>query len=193
MPRVPDASSVTRFRAANPSLATALRASTQAQGLFPSRSVLATSVVSPYINPRHRGYITGPAAAPPAPPPLPRITIDCGGTNFNNVANPTVTYQFENVGGLAPASTFEAVLVNVVNPSYIGAVEIDDLSNRSIMNGVTITVSPTWTSTTFLPQDNYVILYRLGTTPAFPTNAVITFGNLPVLDNLAIYIESVYR
>lgn len=30
----------------------------QGRGLFPSESVLATSVVTPYVNPRHRGYIT---------------------------------------------------------------------------------------------------------------------------------------
>lgn len=78
MPRTADASSVTRFRRLNatitpdpvkksasytpsmPSLLPSVRTSDVGRGMFPRQSVLSTSVVRPYVNPRHQGYIIGP-------------------------------------------------------------------------------------------------------------------------------------
>jgi hypothetical protein len=205
MPRVPDASSVTRLRAiqssvvsdpvkksasfvpAQPSLLTPFRASTQGQGLFPSRTVLSTSVVSPYIHSRHRGFLMGP---PPAPPALPRITIDLNATDFNNESNPVFTYSF---AAAPPATTFEAVLTNVVNSSYIGAVSLDDPELRTLLASSSITTSPTWTGSTLLAQDNTVLLFKVGLTPTFPADVVITFTDVPLVTGLDIVFESLYR
>ena len=204
MPRVPDASSVTRLRAlqstidpskksssyvpSQPNLLSSLRASTQGQGIFPGRSLLTTSVVTPYVNSRHRGYITGSASLPSLPS-LPRIEIDGAGTNF---ATPEgdILYAFENMGGLAPASSFEVVLINVTNPEYIGTVAISDTAGNSFNSLVTISVSPAWTGSVLDKGANYTTLDQYDT-PTFPSDAVITFANLPVLINLSIHITPI--
>ena len=202
MPRVPDASSVTRLRALQSTIdptkksasyvpsqsglvSSLLRVSAQGQGLFPGRSLLVTSVVTPYVNSRHRGILTGAASLPS----LPRITIDGADTDF---ATPEgdILYAFENMGGLAPASSFEVVLINVTNPEFIGTIAISDTAGNNFNSLVTISVSPTWTGSVLDKGPNYTTLDQYDTA-TFPANAVITFANLPVLANLSIHITPI--
>lgn len=204
MPRVPDASSVTRFRAiqssvvadpvkksasyipSQPGLLTPLRASTQGQGLFPGGTVLATPIVSPYIHSRHRGYVTGPP-----PPPLLRIEIDGGGVDFSE--NPTVSYEFTEFGGIPPATSFEVVLINVLNPSSIGAFNITDIVSGGRLSGTSLSISPAWPGSALSVDagGNFVKLETSTSTPAFPTNGVLTFTGVPLVDNLVIFVGSV--
>jgi hypothetical protein len=85
MPRIPDASSVTRLRAiqsavvadptrksasyipSQPSLLFSLRSSDAGRGMFPAGSYLSTPIASGYVNPRHQGFVTT-SSIPPIPP-----------------------------------------------------------------------------------------------------------------------------
>ena len=202
MPRTPDASSVTRLRAiqssvvadpvkkstsyipSTPTLLYSLRASDAGRSMFPGQTVLSTSVVRPYVNPRHRGYVTGPSSDPV----LSRITMDLEEVDFDGSNK---QYQFGET--LPPGADFEAVILGGAStPS-----NIDQITYISIYDGsgaeppldtfgnVTITTSPAWPGSTFTSSDTEPNLSAdAGTFPGLST--VITFRNVPVVSNLII-------
>lgn len=81
MPRVPDASSVTRLRSiqtstvadpvkksasytpGNSNLLGSIRTSDVGKGVFPRQSFLSSKETRGYVNPRHKGVITGPSSS----------------------------------------------------------------------------------------------------------------------------------
>jgi hypothetical protein len=208
MPRIPDASSVTRFRAiqssivVDPSIKSAsylpsqvgllssLRSSTEGRGLFPGQSALATSIFRRYVNPRTQGFIVG--GTPATPSSVPRIVIDCNGKDFaDQLDPPTEDYIFD---GPPPASTFEVVLTNAVNVEYIGTVTIRDAQDppRDIMQNVLISCSPTWTNSAFTLDISKALLRETSTPGSFPTNAVLTYSGVPLEGDLDMQFQSVY-
>jgi hypothetical protein len=197
MPKVPDASSVTRLRAITPavvpdptkrsasfvpsqtSLLSSLRTTTQGQAVYPGQSLLSTSVTRGYVNPRHQGYVTSPT-----PTPTPFFLIDGGGFDFINlVTRPVFEYYFGAAGpedGAPPASTFQVAFTNFANLPWVEYAGLSDLANpgRDLLGGVSISIAQEWPGNSFTANAN---------TPAitteydevFPTNAVLTVTGAP--------------
>ena len=168
---------------AQPGLLFSLRSTTEGRGVFPGRSILANPVARRYVNPRTQGFV------PPVPIiPLPRITIDAGVTDFGNAENVVFTFS-----GVPPASTFEAVVANGSNLADIKVVSIYsvyDVSGPSpdLMGGVTISITPTWTGSTFTSDLNAPTLTNAS--GGFPTpDAVITFSGVPIVSDIAIIVD----
>lgn len=204
MPRVPDASSVTRLRAiqsatvpdpvkrttsfvpAQTSLLFSLRSTTQGQGLFPGRSVLAPSIVRGFVNPRHQSW-----AGPFSNNSIPRITIDGGGFDFVSiVTKPVFTYEFPLTEGVIPASTFEVVLTNFTNLSWLKKIILADVASptREILGAVTISLTSNWPYSVFTSDVTNPTL----TSPAdevFPTDCVIIVRNVPTEFGINFVLE----
>jgi len=197
MPRVPDASSVTRLRAITPatvpdptkrsasyvpsqtSLLSSLRTTTQGQAVYPGQSLLSTSVTRGYVNSRHQGYVP-----PPRPPPTPFILIDGEGFNFvSPVAAPIFEYTFgadDPANGVPPASTVQVAFTNFVNLPSVVYAGLSDLANpgRDLLGGVTLSITPTWSGSSFTANANTPALTS-ATSDAFPTTAVVTVRGAP--------------
>lgn len=195
MPRVPDASSVTRLRAITPatvpdptkrsasfvpsqtSLLSSLRTTTQGQAVYPAQSLLSTSVTRGYVNPRHQGYIS-------SPPPPQLFVIDGGGFNFVNlVSTPTFEYNFgadDPANGGPPASTFQVAFTNFVNLPSVVYAGLSDLANpgRNLLGGVTMSIAPTWSGSSFTSNANTPAITS-ATSAAFPTTAIVTVRGAP--------------
>lgn len=203
MPRVPDASSVTRLRAlqssavadptkrsasyipATPTLLYSLRASDAGRGMFPGQTALSNPIMCGYVNPREEGFITRLA---PSIPPLPRITMDLEEVDFDGANK---QYQFGEA--LPPGADFEAVILGGAAAPF----NIDQISYISIYDGsgddpqldtfgsVTITTTPAWPGSTFTSSATEPNLSAdAGTYPGIET--VITFRDVPVVANLII-------
>jgi hypothetical protein len=196
MPRIPDASSVTRLRAIYPattpdptkrsasfvpsqtSLLSSLRTTTQGQAVYPGQSLLSTSVTRGYVNPRHRGYVTSPG------PSTPFFLIDGGGFNFVSlVTTPTFEYNFgaaDPADGGPPASTFQVAFTNFVNLPSVVYAGLSDLANpgRDLLGGVTMTIAPTWAGSSFTANANTPAITS-ATSAAFPTSAIVTVRGAP--------------
>ena len=196
MPRVPDASSVTRLRAIYPattpdptkrsasyvpsqtSLLSSLRTTTQGQAVYPGQSLLSTSVTRGYVNPRHQGYALSRI------PPTPFFLIDGGGFNFVSLVNtPTFEYTFgadDPANGGPPASTFQVAFTNFVNLPSVVYAGLSDLANpgRDLLGGVTLSITPTWSGSSFTANANTPALTS-ATSDAFPTTAVVTVRGAP--------------
>ena len=201
MPRVQDASSVTRLRAiqsssvvdpvkrsasytpAAPTLLYSLRASDAGRGMFPAQSYLSNPVARGWVNPRHQGFITGPSETTTAP--LPRILLNLT-TNFDGQNG-----RYEFGVALPPAADFEAVLYgeddNPLNVDQITYISIFDFSGGELdtFGSTTITTSPEWPGSTFTSSATEPTL--TATAGTFPgLNTVITFRNVPLVADLAI-------
>lgn len=197
MPRVPDASSVTRLRAIYPAtvpdptkrsasfvpsqtpLLSSLRTTTQGQAVYPGQSLLSTSVTRGYVNPRHQGY-----APPPRPTPTPFFLIDGGGFDFISlVATPVFQYYFgaENPeDGAPPTSTFQVAFTNFVNLPVVVYAGLSDLANpgRDLLGGVSISIAPEWPGSSFTANVNTPAL-TTENDEVFPTSAVLTVTGAP--------------
>lgn len=197
MPRVPDASSVTRLRAiqsatvpdptkrsasfvpSQTSLLPSLRTTTQGQAVYPGQSLLSTSVTRGYVNPRHQGYAPSPRSTP-----TPFLRIDGGGFDFISlVTTPVFQYYFgaENPeDGAPPASTFQVVFTNFVNLPWVEYVGLSDLANpgRDLLGGVTMSITPTWTGSSFTANANTPAL-TTEYDEVFPTTAILTVTGAP--------------
>jgi hypothetical protein len=199
MPRVPDASSVTRLRAlqssavtdpakrsasyvpAQPTLLYSLRSSDAGRGMFPAGSYLSTPIARGYVNSRHRGFLTGP------PPPLPLIQIPISGTDFSDLSS--FSYDFEAV--LPPGPDFDVIFVvgtspptNVQDLTSINIRNTDD-PQSTLFGSTTISTTPTWPGATFTSSATSPTLSAdAGTYPGMPT--VIQFRAVPVITNIRI-------
>ena len=199
MPRVPDASSVTRLRAiqssavsdpvkrsasyvpAQPTLLYSLRASEAGRGMFPAGTFLANPIACGYVNPRHQGYITGPSAAPPAP--TPQLEFDLGETDFETE---TFTYTFSQQDVIVPPGPdFDVVLLNGLNLTSIAEIEITSADNDEVFGDTTISTSLTWEGATFTSN---LISPNLLSAEAFPEGALLRFRNVPVIAGVIIHI-----
>ena len=202
MPRVPDASSVTRLRAlqssavadptkrsasytpAAPALLYSLRASDAGRGMFPAQSYLANPVMCGYVNPREEGFIT--RLAPSIP--LPRISLNLESVDFDGSNK---RYEF-GADVSPPGSDFEAVILDAEdatpsNVDLISYISIFDFSGEDLYDftNTTITTTPAWPGSTFTSSATEPNLSAdAGTFPGLAT--VITFRNVPVYPNLAI-------
>ena len=204
MPSVPDASFVTRLRAiqsstvadpvkksasyspGNPTLLYSLRASDAGRGMFPGQSYLSTSIVRPYVNPRHQGYITG--SPPTTSPTFPVVTIwTTSGVDFSEVE--TVDYEFEL--NLPPGPDFDAIfdpsLAPPTNVQDIVRVDISTTDNSDLFGNTTISTTPEWPGA-ILQVDELGQYSRLNAqNPTFPgVSTIIQFRNVPVIANIRI-------
>ena len=204
MPRVPDASSVTRLRAiqsstvtdpvkrsasyvpAQPRLLYSLRASDAGRGMFPSQSYLSNPIACGYVNPRHRGYIAGPVD----PPSLPRISLNLEAVDFDGNNK-----RYEFGATLPPAADFEAVIFDdpeegaPANIDQISYIAIFDFSGDelALFGTTTISTSPAWPDSTFASSATRPSLSTAADAGTFPGIAtVLTFRNVPVIADLAI-------
>ena len=205
MPRVPDASMVTRLRGiqssavsdpvkrsasyapAQPTLLYSLRASDAGRGMFPAQAVLSNPVVCGWVNPRHQGLLTGPSA----PAPLPRISLNLEAVDFDGNNK---RYEFGETT-LPPAADFEAVIFDdpeegpPSNVELISYISIYDFSGAelALFANTTISTSPAWPQSTFTSDDVEPYLSTDADAGTFPGLAtVITFRNVPLIPNLAI-------
>lgn len=202
MPRVPDASSVTRLRAiqssavadptkrsasytpTTPALLYSLRASDAGRGMFPAESYLSNPVACGWVNPRHQGFLTGPSA----PAPLPRIYMDLLSVDFDGSNK---RYEF-GTDVSPPGSDFEAMILDAEdatpsNVDLISYISIYDFSGDDLYDftNTTITTTPAWSGSTFTSSATEPNLSAdSGTFPGLAT--IITFRNVPVQPNLAI-------
>lgn len=206
MPRVPDASSVTRLRAiqsssvvdpvkrsasytpATPTLLYSLRTSDAGRGMFPAQSYLSNPVACGWVNPRHRGFITGPPATSPTFPvieiPLP------SGVDFST--EEYVDYDFEL--NLPPGPDFDAILVAGAEPPTnvqdIIRINIYTTDNAELFENTTISTSPEWTGAAASATTTYSRLDAQTTT--FPgVSTILQFRNVPVIANIRIRIFGV--
>jgi len=208
MPRVPDASSVTRIRAiqssavadptkrsasyvpAQPSLLYSLRSTDVGRGMFPAQSVLSNPVACGWVNPRHQGFITGP---PPTATTFPVVMIwTAAGVDFS--VEQFVDYEFEL--NLPPGPDFDAIfdpsLALPTNVQDIIRINISTTDNSDLFENTTISTSPAWPGAT-QSVDGLFQFSRLaapaGTFPGVST--IIQFRNVPVITNIRIRIAGV--
>jgi hypothetical protein len=196
MPRVPDASSITRLRAiqssavsdpvkrsasytpAQPTLLYSLRASDAGRGMFPAGSYLSTPIARGYVNSRHRGFITGP-------PPIPVIQIPISGTDFSELTS--FSYDFEAV--LPPGPDFDFMFVVGTSPPTnvqdLTSINIRNTDGATLFGSTTISTTPTWPGATFTSSATSPTLSAdAGTYPGMST--VIQFRAVPVITNIRI-------
>lgn len=197
MPRIPDASSVTRLRAIQPatvpdptkrsassvpsqtSLLSSLRTTTQGQAVYPGQSLLSTSVTRGYVNPRHQGYVP-----PPRPLPTQSFLIDGGGFDFISLdSQPIFEYSFgaeDPANGGPSASTFTVAFTNFVNLPSVVYAGLSDLAapGRDVLGGVTLSIAPEWPGSSFTANANTPAL-TTEYDEVFPTTAVITVRGAP--------------
>lgn len=151
--------------------------------MFPGQTTLANPVACGYVNPRHRGLLSGP-------PPIPVVRIPVSGTNFNSLYYFDYTFDAPT---LPPGSDFDAVFVvgesqptNVQDLTCIRILNTDDPA-AELFGDTTITTSPTWADATFTSSTTAASLAaNAGTFPGIDT--VIHFRNVPSITNIAIRI-----
>ena len=207
MPRVPDASSVTRLRAisssivtdptkrsasyipAQPGLLYSLRASDAGQHMFPAQSVLSNPVARGWVNPRHQGFITRPPLTESLPT-FPVVMIwTAAGVDFS--VEESVVYDFEL--NLPPGPDFDAIFDPSLDPPTnvqdIRRISIRTTDNSDLFGNITISTSPEWPGAT-QSFDEFGTVSRLqassGTFPGVST--IIQFRNVPVIANIRIQI-----
>lgn len=200
MPRVPDASSVTRLRAiqsssvvdpvkrsasytpAAPTLLYSLRASDAGRGMFPAQSYLSNPVACGWVNPRHQGFLTGPSVTfPVVQIPLP------SGVDFST--EEYVDYDFEL--NLPPGPDFDAILVAGAEPPTnvqdISRINIRDTTNSELFGTTTISTSPEWPGAT--PSGDATISRFGDVDGVFPgLSTILQFRTVPVIANIQIRI-----
>ena len=204
MPRVPDASSVTRLRAvqssavsdpvkrsasfvpAQPALLYSLRSTDAGRGMFPGQTTLSNPVACGWVNPRHQGFITGPPA--PTTPTFPVVTIwTAAGVDFSIVE--TVDYEFELT--LPPGPDFDAIFDPSLDPPTnvqdILRIAIDTTDSSELFGNTTISTTPEWPGAV-LQVDELGQYSRLNAqNPTFPgVSTIIQFRNVPVIANIRI-------
>jgi hypothetical protein len=203
MPRVPDASSVTRLRAiqsssvvdpvkrsasytpAEPTLLYSLRASDAGRGMFPAQSYLSNPVACGWVNPRHQGFITRPSTTsvtfPVVQIPLP------SGVDFST--EEYVDYDFEL--NLPPGPDFDAILVAGAEPPTnvqdIRRINISATDNAELFGTTTISTSPVWPGATYSGD---ATISRFGDVDGvFPgLSTILQFRTVPVIANIRIRI-----
>jgi hypothetical protein len=205
MPRVPDASSVTRLRAvsssvvadptkrsasyspAQPALLYSLRASDAGRGMFPGQTTLSSPITCGYVNPRHRGFLTGPPLTESSPT-FPVVMIwTAAGVDFSEVT--TVDYEFEL--NLPPGPDFDAIfdpsLAPPINVQDIIRVDISTTDDSDLFGNITISTIPEWPAAV-QSYDQFGTVSRLGAeNPTFPgVSTIIQFRNVPVVANIRI-------
>jgi hypothetical protein len=206
MPRVPDASSVTRLRAiqssavadptkrsasytpAAPALLYSLRASDAGRGMFPAESYLSNPVACGWVNPRHQGFITAPSTTSPTFPVL-QIPLPSG-VDFST--QDVVDYDFEL--NLPPGPDFDAILVAGAEPPTniqdIIRINISATDGAELFENTTMSTSPEWPGAAASAATTYARLDAQQTT--FPgMSTIIQFRNVPVIVNLQIRIFGV--
>jgi hypothetical protein len=202
MPRVPDASSVTRLRAiqssavadptkrsasytpAAPALLYSLRASDAGRGMFPAESYLSNPVACGWVNPRHQGFITRPSTTSPTFPvvqiPLP------SGVDFST--EEYVDYDFEL--NLPPGPDFDAILVAGAEPPTnlqdIIRINISTTDNAELFENTTMSTSPEWPAAVASSTTTRSRLNNSSTTTFPGMSTIIQFRNVPVIANLQI-------
>jgi hypothetical protein len=204
MPRVPDASSVTRLRAiqsssvvdpvkrsasytpAAPTLLYSLRASDAGRGMFPAESYLSNPVACGWVNPRHQGFLTGP---PPATFPVIEIQLPSG-VDFST--EEYVDYDFEL--NLPPGPDFDAILVAGAEPPTniqdIIRINIYTTDNAELFENTTLSTSPEWPGAAASATTTYARLDAQQST--FPSvSTILQFRNVPVIANIRIRIFGV--
>jgi hypothetical protein len=205
MPRVPDASSVTRLRAiqsssvvdpvkrsasytpAAPILLYSLRASDAGRGMFPADSYLSSPVACGWVNPRHRGFLTGP----PPPPTFPVIEIQLSsGIDFGSID--IFNYDFEL--NLPPGPDFDAILVAGAEPPTniqdIIRLDITTTNNAELFENTTIATSPEWPgAAASATTTNSRLDAQQSTFPGLST--ILQFRNVPVITDLQIRLYGV--
>lgn len=204
MPRTPDASSVTRLRAiqssavtdptkrsasfvpAQPALLYSLRASDAGRGMFPGQTTLSNPVACGWVNPRHRGFLTGPP--PPTTPTFPVVTIwTASGVDFS--VEEIVDYEFEL--NLPPGPDFDAIfdpsLPPPINVQDILRIAIDTTDSSDLFGNTTISTTPEWPGAV-LQVDPLGQYSRLNAqNPTFPgVSTILQFRNVPVIANIRI-------
>jgi hypothetical protein len=151
--------------------------------MFPSQTYLSNPIACGYVNPRHRGYITGPVA-------LPRISLNLEAVDFDG-SNKRYTFG----ASLPPAADFEAVIFDdpeegpPSNINMISYISIFDFGgdNLPLFGNTTISTSPAWPDSTFTSDDVEPYLSTASDAETFPGLAtVITFRNVPLIENIAI-------
>ena len=197
MPKVPDASSVTRLRSLQssvvadpvkrsasyvpnqPALLYSLRASDVGKGVFPGRSVLSTPIARRYVNPRHQGYVTGPT---------PRVTIPISGTDFDALDKFSSVFE---APVFPPGPNFDVVfVVGAEQPTNVEDLTIVRIFNTDtpaspVFGSTIISTTPAWPGATFTSSTTAPSLSAAaGTFPGMST--VIQFRNVPVITNVTI-------
>jgi hypothetical protein len=203
MPRVPDASSVTRLLAiqssavadptkrsasyvpSQPSLLYSLRSTDAGRGMFPAQSYLSNPIACGWVNPRHQGFITGPE---PTATTFPVVTIwTTAGVDFST--EETVDYEFELT--LPPGPDFDAIfdpsLAPPINVQDIIRIRIDTTDSSDLFGNTTISTTPEWPGAV-LQVDELGQYSRLNAqNPGFPgVSTIIQFRNVPVIPNIRI-------
>jgi len=165
---------------AQPALLFSLRSTTEGRGIFPGGTLLANPVAKRYVNPRELGFV-------PPPPPMPRIVIDAGSTDFGAATNNNVVYTFSD---LPPAGAFEAIIINGVRVGSIKTVSIydDTPGSRDLMGSTTISITPEWTGSAFTADANAPTLQKAA--GGFPTaSPLLVFTAVPLVSGLAIILN----
>jgi len=201
MPRVPDASSVTRLLAiqssavadptkrstsyvpSQPSLLYSLRTTDAGRGMFPAQSYLSNPIACGWVNPRHQGYING---SPPTTFPVVMIWTTAG-VDFST--EETVDYEFEE--NLPPGPDFDAIfdpsLDLPINVQDIIRINIRTTDNSDLFGNTTISTSPEWPGAVLQVDENGEYSRLNAQNPTFPgVSTIIQFRNVPVIPNIQI-------
>jgi hypothetical protein len=208
MPRVPDASMVTRMRKAaatvNPDptiksrafvaptkdgyMSSQLRASDAGRGMFPGQTTLSNPIACGWVNPRHQGFITRPPPTGSQSPTFPVVTIwTAAGVDFS--VEETVDYEFELT--LPPGPDFDAIfdpsLPLPTNVQDILRIAIDTTDSSELFGNTTISTTPEWPGAV-LQVDEFGQYSRLNAqNPTFPgVSTILQFRNVPVIANIRI-------
>lgn len=131
---------------------------------------------------------TTPAPPPSPPVVVPLITIDDEGKTDFSQAVTSLDYLLTPT---PPASTFQVTLINAINPSDIGYVYLVDAESRSLLEDVVISISPEWVGSSFTSNPNEPRLAQTIPPGNYPADAVVTFENVPILENLIVRFRSI--
>jgi hypothetical protein len=146
--------------------------------MFPAGSYLANPIACGYVNPRHRGYITGTSAST-----IPQLEFDLEETDFDTE---TFIYTFsEEAVTLPPGPNFDVVLLNGLNLTSIAEIDILSANDDDTFGDTTISTSLTWEDAIFTSSGSSP---NLRSTSAFPATALIRFRNVPVIEGLIIHV-----
>jgi hypothetical protein len=155
--------------------------------MFPGQTTLSNPVACGWVNPRHRGFLTGPPLTE-SPPTFPVVTIwTAAGVDFSVVE--TVDYEFEL--NLPPGPDFDAIfdpsLAPPTNVQDILRIDISTTDNSDLFGNTTISTSPEWPGAV-LQVDELGQYSRLNAqNPTFPgVSTILQFRNVPVIVNIRI-------
>ena len=152
--------------------------------MFPAQSYLSNPVACGWVNPRHQGFLTGPAS----PPSFPVIEIQLpSGVDFST--EEYVDYDFEL--NLPPGPDFDAILVAGAEPPTnvqdIRRINISATDNAELFGTTTISTSPEWPGATYSGD---ATISRFGDVDGvFPgLSTILQFRTVPVIANIRIRI-----